>query len=293
MKTVLVERKQCPACQRPRRGRPLLRLPDFSVYSCACGVKYLDPSLDETAQIAIYQGSASLSEINPVLQQYYEYETTDPGSRTGKDYARALAVLAKCIEGRELCEIGCGTGGFLACAKAAGWDTFGIDSSAENIRSVRAKNLDAVQTDILDHVVSRKFDGVVLWDLIEHMQDPAALLLKSREFLKPGGYLLVAVPYDPNLISLLALFLYRATFGKFRAPVSRWYVMEHISYFSKLGLTGLLERNSFRFVESWKTETDLARYRFGTMTRWGLQIIFWIAKLLALQNRMILIAKAQ
>jgi 2-polyprenyl-3-methyl-5-hydroxy-6-metoxy-1,4-benzoquinol methylase len=293
MTIVLSEKKKCPACQKSRQERPMLRLPRFAVYACACGVKYLDPSLDAMTKIVIYQDSASLSEINPVLQQYYEYQTKDPRSRTRKDYTRALAALAQGTGGRELCEMGCGTGGFLAYAKAAGWDVLGIDSSSENILKVRAQNLEAVQANILDYSVSRKFDGVVLWDLIEHMQDPAALLRKSRELLKPDGRLLIAVPYDPNLISLLALLLYRVTFGKLQAPVLRWYGIEHVSYFSKPGLTGLLERNDFQAVESWKTETDLARFRFGMVTQGVLRILFWIARFLGLQNRMVLIAKAK
>ena len=272
-------------------GKPLIKLERFSVYVCDCGVKYLDPSLDEKSQIEIYQNSDSISEINKALEQYYEYEPLRSTSQTARDYDRALTEAGKSVAGRDLCEIGCGTGDFLFFAKSRGWNVFGIDSSTENIEKTRSRGIEGIAENVFRYSSQRRFDVVVLWDVIEHPQDPGKLLAKCHELLKPGGCLLVAIPYDPNLISILATLFYKLSFGKVRGPAAQWYVLEHTSYFSGRGLKGLLERNSFAAVKYWKTETDLARYKFAFLTRLALRVLFGIARILGLQNRSIMVAK--
>jgi 2-polyprenyl-3-methyl-5-hydroxy-6-metoxy-1,4-benzoquinol methylase len=46
---------------------------------------------------------------------------------------------------------------------------------------------------------AERFDVVVLADVLEHLDDPAALLQRSRSVLSPGGMLLITVPngYGP------------------------------------------------------------------------------------------------
>jgi len=251
----------------------------------------LDPSLDDAAQIALYQNSESLKEINPALEEYYEYDTLDPKGRTARDYMRALLDLEGQVRGRDLCEVGCGTGGFLAFAKSKGWNVLGVDSSSENIQKTKARGVDALQINVFDYAAPARFDVVVLWDVLEHPQDPGKLLAKCRELLKPGGRLLIAIPYDPNSVSLMGRLIYGLSLGKIRGPASKWYILEHTSYFSKKGLRGLLAKHDFEVVNEWKTETDLARYKFGFAQNAVLRTLFLGARILGLQNRLIAISK--
>jgi len=269
---------------------PIIKLERYSVFQCPCGIKYLDPSLDEAAQIAFYKNSESLKEINPALEEYYEYNTLDPKGRTARDYTRALRDLEGQVKGRDLCEVGCGTGGFLAFSKSKKWNVFGIDSSSENILKTCARGVDALQINIFEYTAPTKFDVVVLWDVLEHPQEPGKLIAKCRELLKPGGRLLIAIPFDPNVISVLGRFIYMMSLGMLRGPVSKWYILEHTSYFSKKGLRGLLERHDLKIVSWWKTETDLSRYKFGFVQRVILKVLFIVARVLGLQNRLIAIA---
>ncbi len=287
----LVHTGQCPVCGALKNPRPIIRLPFFSVYSCACGTKYLDPSLTEDGQIAIYRDSGCLKTINSALAQYYEYETLSPKNRTFRDYQAALRVVAENTAGRELCEIGCGTGGFLSYASANGWKVFGIDSSPENVIATQQRGIEAVQANIFLYKPRHFFDVVVLWDVIEHPQNPGKLIAKCRELLKPDGFILIAVPYDPNIISVLARCIYVLSLGKVKGPASRWYVLEHTSYFSAKGLRGLLSSNHFSVVNYWKTETDLSRYQFSKSSLLVLNFLFFIARMFGLQNRLILLAR--
>ena len=239
----------------------------------------------------IYRSSATLKEINPALKEYYEYDTLEPYSLTYRDYDRALKTLASLIQGRDLLEVGCGTGSFLKFAQSRGWRATGVDSSPENIRELEKKGIRGIATGFLDYSPSESFDVVVLWDLIEHPQDPFCFVEKARELLKRGGLLLIATPHDPNLLSNLATMAYRLSGGRIKFAARQLYVIEHTSYFSIKTLSMLLERANFKVVKAWKTETDLKRYYFSCFLRVVLYAAFFIAGRFGLQNRMIVIAK--
>jgi hypothetical protein len=74
----------------------------------------------------------------------------------------------------------------------------------------------------------------VLWHVLEHLEDPAAALRRIREWLAPGGVLLVAVP---NLESVQA-----------RIGRDRWFqqdVPRHLVHFTPAGVSSLLARCGF------------------------------------------------
>lgn len=239
----------------------------------------------------IYTSSESLREMNPVHANYYEYDVLDAGSVTYRDYATALERVSIYVKGRDLLEVGCGTGGFLEFARGKGWNVFGVDSSAENIVRLRDRGISGAHGDYLDFFSGEKFDVVVLWDLIEHPQDPLSFIKKSYELLKPEGVLLLAIPYDPNLLTLLASSIYKVSFHKIKFPVKKLYFLEHTSYFNVQTLSRLLQKGQFQIVRFWKTETDLARYRFSKLLRLALRFSFVLARFLNLQNRIIVIAQ--
>ena len=289
----LVETNICPVCRTNGVSKLLFELEKTKVYRCLCGLKFIDPSLDAESMMRIYQSSESLKEINPALENYYEYDTLNPQSLTCKDYTRALERAARHVQRRDLLEIGCGTGSFLDFARSKGWNPYGVDSSSENIAKLQQKGIEGACANSLDYFPDLCFDLIALWDLIEHLQDPFSFVKKSWQMLNPNGLLLIATPHDPNLLTLLANFFYRLSAGKIRFPVKQLYFLEHTSYFSLKTLSVLLKKGQFEIIQSWKTETDLERYRFSKLTRTALQISFFLARFLKLQNRIFVIAKKQ
>ncbi len=281
----------CPACRGSHGHQLLFKLDRFDVFRCPCGLRFIDPSLDGKSMMEIYRSSETLREINPALEHYYEYDTLDPQSLTCRDYSGALKEVGRVTPGRELLEVGCGTGSFLEFAKAKGWQVTGVDSSPENIGKLRERGIEGEAADFLTLSTSKRFDVIVLWDLIEHPQDPTSFVEKSWELLNEKGLLLIATPHDPSLLSLLAGALYRLSRGRIKFPVRQLYILEHTSYFSLKTLRALLEKGGFRVVKAWKTETDLERYHFSPLLRTGLRGAFFLARCLGLQNRLIAVAR--
>jgi SAM-dependent methyltransferase len=108
--------------------------------------------------------------------------------------------------GARVLEIGCGTGSFaeLFVAKYPEAAFLGLDSSAIGVREARRKVPTAVfrQRDLL-LPQSREDDlefgatHAVCSEVCEHVDDPAALLRNSMDYMAPGCRLVVTVPGGP------------------------------------------------------------------------------------------------
>jgi SAM-dependent methyltransferase len=130
-------------------------------------------------------------------------------------------------------EPGAGQGRFVAAARAAGYEARGFEPSARavDVATERGVELDRADIDGIE-VPPRSVDGVVLWHVLEHLDDPGAALDRIGAWLRPGGALLIGVP---NLASL------HAAIG---GP--RWLHLDlprHRHHFTPAGLRKLLWRH--------------------------------------------------
>jgi 2-polyprenyl-3-methyl-5-hydroxy-6-metoxy-1,4-benzoquinol methylase len=136
-----------------------------------------------------------------------------------------------------LCEIGCYTGIFLEQAREKGWDVCGVELSnwargiASGRRGVRCySSVEEVNQ------TATKFDGVVMWDVIEHVPEPRRLVSQAAAMLKPGGVL---------GLSTIVLDSLSARVLRGRYP----FLMEmHLIYFTRRTLTALLEECGLEIV---------------------------------------------
>ena len=98
-------------------------------------------------------------------------------------------------DGRRVLDVGCGTGTMLGYLARYG-EAEGVDADEQAVRFCRARGLDRVQ-----HVANGSlpfadatFDLVTALDVVEHVDDDAAILSELRRVLRPGGTLLLSVP---------------------------------------------------------------------------------------------------
>jgi SAM-dependent methyltransferase len=138
--------------------------------------------------------------------------------------------------GARVLEVGAGDGRFLARLAGAGHRVSGIEPSAAACEQARARGVEIENVGIGDaRVAPRSQDAVVLWHVLEHLDEPEAALRRVREWLVPRGRVVVACP---NLGSLQA-----------RIGGDAWFhqdVPRHRTHFTALGLRLLLERTGFR-----------------------------------------------
>lgn len=220
----------CPVCGDERRNALYTGLTD-RVFGCApgrwslhrcigCGSAFLDPRPTENT-------------IGRAYNDYYTHSTA-PGSTSEVrrlwravsagylnrafhlEYQQAFAIgtvlvalvprlrrrarrrarhLVLPTRGARLLDVGCGSGAFVAEARVAGWDAEGIDVDQSGVdagqaagRHVRLGRID--DGTVLDGL----YDAITLSHVIEHVHDPASILIACAKKLQPGGVLWVATP---------------------------------------------------------------------------------------------------
>jgi SAM-dependent methyltransferase len=98
-------------------------------------------------------------------------------------------------------EVGCGRGDVSAHLARRGWHGTAIDTSDAAIAAARA-TLSAYPQVEVRHVsleaTAGTFPTIVMWDVLEHVDDDAAALAQVARLLAPGGHLLLAVPSNPR-----------------------------------------------------------------------------------------------
>lgn len=144
-------------------------------------------------------------------------------------------------KGRML-DIGAATGFFLDLARAAGWETVGIEPSGSAAEKAGKKGLD-VRTGILEagRFAPSSFEAITMWDVLEHLPDPAAVLGVATELLKPGGVLCINTPDAGSTWA--------------RLMGARWHLLcppEHLCLFSGRSLAVLLSGCGLKSLERTK-----------------------------------------
>jgi SAM-dependent methyltransferase len=101
--------------------------------------------------------------------------------------------------GRRLLDVGCGRGMRLLAFQRHGFTVHGMDFQAEAVAYVQdSLGIPAVCTDVenLSHCFPpESFDVITSFYVLEHVPDVTALVTCCRNLLRPGGWMVLAVPY--------------------------------------------------------------------------------------------------
>jgi len=139
----------------------------------------------------------------------------------------------------EILDVGCGAGDFLAAATERGYRVAGIDVSEASAEICRSRGFEAVAADYLTYDFGRKFDIITMWDVIEHLRDPASFFMRTRELLNEGGIFFGKVPGFGDLSVSLSKHIPRMAGALLGAP-------SHLQYFNETSLEKLAARSGFQ-----------------------------------------------
>ena len=195
-----------------------------------CGLVYANPRWDPTL----------------VSESYTAVEDpTYVEEREGRvlTFSRNLAPFEKLVANnsgtRRLLDVGCHIGVMVELAQQRGWEAWGVEPSTWASEQARARGLRVITGTLSDaSVPDNYFDVVTLWDVVEHLTDPAAELRNVHRVLKPGGIFAI------HTIDIESWFA--------RLMGARWpWLMEmHLYYFSPRTLGKMLEQNGYQVISS-------------------------------------------
>lgn len=175
--------RRCPACAQSADSSPLEHSHQSALYACArCGLQFWHPAKmpDASWYEAAYQSRDAA--IMP-LEPGHLFFLSDPQA------PRKVRLL----------DIGCGTGNFLAAARAAGFAVTGIEPNQNAVRVAKdrydLREVFAILPADFQHAHPlERFDTITFFEVLEHQEDPRAFLQVAKALLKENGFVALSVP---------------------------------------------------------------------------------------------------
>jgi SAM-dependent methyltransferase len=144
---------------------------------------------------------------------------------------------------RSILDVGSGPGFFLLHGKQRGWQTLGLEPSAQAAEYSRGSGLYIIEDFLCDRTAKDlgPFDVVHMSEVLEHIPDPAGMMRLAYDLLNPGGLVCIVVPndYSPFQQALREGCNYQP-----------WWVAppHHINYFDFQSLGRLFARTHFEIL---------------------------------------------
>jgi len=238
----LVEVATCQVCGSEDH-RTLFEEHPYRVRRCQeCSLVFVTPRWDDTHIQRVYDADYWNSD-SPKTIGYADY--AGEAELYLKTYRRRLRLVKEQVTpGGRILDVGCAAGYFLRVMRDAGYEVYGVElSHAIAQHAIDHLGADRVHVGTLEEASGApgfepgSFDLVTLWDVIEHVPDPQALLRQAAAMLVPSGNLIIETQ---NVDSRFAGLLGR-----------RWHHYkheEHIYHFSPSTMPRLLEQGGFRMT---------------------------------------------
>lgn len=241
-----IEADACPGCGAVEgrlaivgHDRLLGRPERFGVAICGrCGLAFTTPRPDPSE-----------------LGEHYGDDYTPHGaasrSRLRELVARAKVAVGpfRAVGGLEpgrILDVGCGHGRLGEWLIGRGWRVEGVEPFAAAAERARARGI-AVNGATFEAAELRSgYDAVLFNHSLEHLADPFAALEKAFSLLRPGGYVVIAVP----------------DFGGWQRRLfrSRWFHLDlprHLVHFDAPNLARALTEAGFREIRTRPSVTSV------------------------------------
>ncbi len=174
------------------------------------------------------------------------------------------------FDGKELLDIGCGTGDFLKVARENNWVVSGVEPDVNARKIANEKTGDSVQDiSALLEFSDQGFDVITLWHVLEHLPKLEDHIRVFQKLLKPNGKLIIAVP---NYKSYDALY-YQNFWAAYDVP-------RHLWHFSQSGMSDLFNKFGFKLsarhpmkFDSFYVSLLSEKYKNGFMNPF---MAFWV-----------------
>jgi 2-polyprenyl-3-methyl-5-hydroxy-6-metoxy-1,4-benzoquinol methylase len=150
-----------------------------------------------------------------------------------------LSLIPGLVRRPKILDVGCAEGRLLNAFVEYGCECLGIEHPLyPSQRFLNSDRISYFQGDLQDiDFEERTFDMVILWHVLEHMDDPLSVIKKLYNLLTPEGIIIVAVPNFSSMES--------QAFKQF------WFHLDipwHKYHFNEKAIGYLMEKSYFRAI---------------------------------------------
>ena len=241
----------CPTCGENVEKKLIHKYRNISFFCCqSCNINYATPRLVEKELLKLYEGDDWENYDNYSTWNFHDWINSDSPSF---HLSRLNLELVENFlpKGSRILDVGCNIGLNIRLLNENGYPSKGVEVSsigskiANEIIGVDVENLQ-----LKDCNYHKKFDGVMLMDVLEHLYQPLETLKEINSALKPPGYVFIHVPHHAGISTRWKKFLhkihYKKSFKHFGFPA-------HLYGFDKTSLEKILHAAGFEAIhfESW------------------------------------------
>jgi SAM-dependent methyltransferase len=214
---------------------------EFTIVKCgACNLAYLSPA-PAPEEFPIYYPPRYYTRASGTVRV-----TEDRRRWLERGFAYRADILERFQKPGKMLDVGCGDGHMIEHLKRRGWDVSGAEMSAAAcdyaVRELKLAPGSIHCGNFLElPLPENSFDLITLYDVLEHMADPAAVIARCRALLRPAG----------------GIFMQAPNFGSAgRRIFGQWWIHldapRHVVHFTPASLAG--------FMNGW----DIVRLRTAT-----------------------------
>lgn len=204
----------------------------FTVHSCvSCSLYYTVPFPTDELLSQIYSGEYWLTEERGNTAAVKTKGLVQSFNKIRLAYM-IKPLVQRLAKKSDILEVGCGSGLLALYLKECGYSMEVTDIDKSLLVEIEDKyGIHGYCGDIVEIGFDKKYDAVILNNVLEHLDNPVAVLRRMNELLKSDGLVFIEVP---NIDSL-----------QFRIFKNRWFPLqlpEHLYHFSVASLDLIAEK---------------------------------------------------
>lgn len=129
-------------------------------------------------------------------EAYSNYPDTMPNGFSGFHHSTTEPLICEIPDGASVLDVGCNSGELMVLLKKKGCRVTGVDLSDIAILAAKKKGLRVIKASAEElPFKDKRFDVVVLREVLIHVHEPLKALKEIRRVLKPNGFMVGTVPH--------------------------------------------------------------------------------------------------
>ena len=208
------------------------------------GMKY---ARDVARAVRRYKQTCRSVNCYPEFQEYFVHYPIKHSKYSSHYYARLMTG-----SNHDVLDIGCGEGFFAAELAKSGNRVTGIDDRVSPSNPVFEQyfsaDLDGGIAPVIEQLNGKRFDRVLLLDVLEHLKSPGQILEQAHAALKREGALVVSLPNVANIAVRMMLL-----FGQFNYQQRGLLDKTHLRFFTCKTARRLLEECGYLIEKECET----------------------------------------